>query len=158
VGNLSIQLFPKILSDLDRYAWLFKQLGVDSGVNKAPYQSQGLMGAWLGQKLAEKDYLYLNAEFGTYSGIKMLARLRSENRVYFYGKPDDHIYKRAKVQLLDAFCPSDDKWRQIVFMDGLALIKLGEVAFAEALARSHRARLAAIGPEGCEGLDDLLQT
>jgi predicted deacylase len=117
------KLYPKIMSDFDRYAWVFKQLGVDSGVNKAPYQPQGLMGVWLGQKFAHKDYLYLNAEFGTYSGIKMLERLRSENRAFFYGKPGDPLYKHAKAQLLDAFCPRNYEWRQTVLMDGLTLIK-----------------------------------
>jgi tetratricopeptide (TPR) repeat protein len=51
-----------------------------------------------------------------------------------------------------------EQWRQGARLLVLLQGQLGEVAFAEALARSHRARLAAIGPEGCEGLDDLLQT
>lgn len=51
-----------------------------------------------------------------------------------------------------------EQWRQGARLLVLLQGQLGEVAFAEALARSHRARLAAIGPEGCEGIDDLLQT
>lgn len=117
------KLFPLVLADPERYAWVFKQLGSDSVVNGAPYQSQGLMGKWLARKFVQKNYIYLNAEFGTYPQLKMLASLRAENRAHFYGNSDSRVYKKTKVQLLEAFCPKACGWRQSVLIDGLTLIK-----------------------------------
>lgn len=113
------ELFPRVLSDHSRYIWVFKQFGLDNTGGEAPYQSQGLMGSWLAENLAQKNYIYFNAEFGTYAGLKVLASLRAENRAHFYGKsPNNH----SQAQLYEAFCPQSHQWRQSVLIKGFDLI------------------------------------
>ena len=116
------KLFPSVWNDLEAYAPLLKQLGASSVVTNAPYRSQGLMETWLSWKLAQKNYICLTAEFGTYPLLKTLATLRAENRASFYGNLDSYPYKKAKAQLLEVFCPQGYEWRQTVLKDGLNLI------------------------------------
>ncbi|NEP00505.1 MAG: DUF2817 domain-containing protein [Symploca sp. SIO2E9] len=113
------ELFPSVLLDPSRYTWVFRQFGLDKIAGRVPYKCQGLMGNWLANNFTHKNYVYLNAEFGTYSGLKALASLRAENRFHFYGKED---HKRVKAQLYEVFCPKASAWRQSSLTKGLALV------------------------------------
>jgi hypothetical protein len=64
-------------------------------------------------------------EFGTGHPLKILAALRDENRCHHFGFPGDAGYNRAKAKLLEAFCPSDRKWRGYVLRRGKEVIEQG---------------------------------
>ncbi len=116
------KLFPAVWSSSFSYTSVFQQFGLDDSTDQVPYQVQGSMGSWLAHQLVPKNYIYFNAEFGTYSGIKVLAKLQAENRVHFYNRFDSHRYNRVKAQLLEAFCPKSHSWKQNVLIKGITLI------------------------------------
>ncbi|NEO97176.1 MAG: DUF2817 domain-containing protein [Symploca sp. SIO2E9] len=113
------ELFPSVLPDPSRYTRVFRQFGLDKIADRVPYKCRGLMGNWLANNLIHTNYIYFNAEFGTYSGLKVLASLRAENRFHFYGKED---HKGIKAQLYEVFCPKASAWRHSALTQGLALV------------------------------------
>jgi hypothetical protein len=59
---------------------------------------------------------FVTQEFGTYGPLKVLHALREENRWYHCGSGAlDHPAKEA---VKDAFCPSDEQWRESVVRHG----------------------------------------
>lgn len=60
-------------------------------------------------------------EFGTFNVFRMLKALREENRWHHYGQKEqlDHS---AKQQLLQVFCPDDDRWRREILTRGRELV------------------------------------
>jgi len=69
------------------------------------------------------NYLYLGAEFGTYSVIRVLGALRRENQAYFYARNNAAVYKAAQAELLECFCPASSSWRESVLEQGMTIIK-----------------------------------
>jgi hypothetical protein len=67
------------------------------------------------------DVHFATQEFGTCSGLRVLAALRAENRWHHYGQGTaDHPAKR---QLLRAFCPDDKRWRTQVLNRGREVVR-----------------------------------
>jgi hypothetical protein len=64
---------------------------------------------------------FMTQEFGTYSNLQVLGKLRAENQQHHYG--DAEINHWAKQNLKDAFCPDSDKWRQQVMDQGVSLVQ-----------------------------------
>ena len=65
--------------------------------------------------------MFVTQEFGTYSGVRVLKALRSENHQHHHGDPDvAHPSKRA---LRDIFCPTSTAWRAGALSDGLMLFQ-----------------------------------
>jgi hypothetical protein len=98
-------------------------------VSAALRGSFGLWGQWRAQP---RDYVYAAAEFGTYSGQRVLAALRAENRCVHWGVHDSEQTRRAKRALLEAFCPAAPRWRQQVLDSGLRLVTQAQNALAAA--------------------------
>jgi len=64
--------------------------------------------------------LFAKQTFGTCNPLSVLAALRNENRLHHCGSGGiDHP---AKVRLLEAFCPADQKWREKVLSRGKEVI------------------------------------
>ncbi|PHS12287.1 MAG: hypothetical protein COA78_08520 [Blastopirellula sp.] len=91
--------------------------------NNIVYQTKGDFGHWCHQQSAEIDYCYLNAEFGTYGPLQMLRALRNENQYHhwFPGVPNPEHW--SKKNLLEAFCPTSEKWRNQVLEQSEQLIQ-----------------------------------
>ncbi len=117
----------------DRARWLADRFGTDrvewSGEGIA-YPTRGGLGSWCQATFADRAYDFLCAEFGTYSGTRVLAALRAENRSYHWGRPDDPATRRAKLNLREAFAPADPGWRSATLAQGLATVRRAfEVCF-----------------------------
>lgn len=72
----------------ERFQWLAANFGnnVESiTASGTAYTIRGGFGTWCKAKFPECNYNFLTAEFGTYSMIQVIAALRAENRVHFWG-------------------------------------------------------------------------
>ena len=67
------------------------------------------------------DVQFATQEFGTFSGLSVLAALRAENRWHHHGS--GAIDNPVKRQLLNAFCPDDETWRRQVLRRGDEVIR-----------------------------------
>ena len=87
--------------------------------------ARGSMGHWLHETLASRgvDYVFVNPEFGTYSGFRVFRDLREENRFHRY--PGAPGYTASKSHFLEAFRPRDERWQSAVVQTGLDLIERG---------------------------------
>jgi hypothetical protein len=87
------------------------------------YRIRGGLHNLLSHAMPAADFHYMTQEFGTYNPIKVLHRLREENRWHHFGNGTlDHATKRA---LRNAFYPASRRWRRRVLSRGRAVIELG---------------------------------
>lgn len=89
---------------------------------KTAYEARGLMAEYFRRRLVEIEYDCVTAEFGTCSAIRVLRALRAENRAHFYDRRGTATFRRAKSELLEAFCPIDQAWREGSVSRGLDII------------------------------------
>ena len=87
------------------------------------YQTRGSLGGWCRDAFADRKYLCLVAEFGTYSGYSVVAALRRENRAHHYCAAEDPRRLAAKRRLREVFCPASATWRQRCSDHALQLIR-----------------------------------
>ena len=119
--------------------WYQQVFGTDcvsalAGGEGFAYVAAGAMGAWLRRNFVGGNYRFVTAEFGTFGPLRVLNALRRENQAHFYNRPTDRMYRSAKKELLECFCPSSDCWRNEVVATGLNLIS----KTASALCRQDR--------------------
>jgi hypothetical protein len=93
---------------------------LDDGI---PYIANGTMAAYFRERNPGSRYHCLTAEFGTYSGIRVLGALRAENQAHFHADRDSAGYRWAKGQLLEALAPAAAGWRNAVLEKALAIIR-----------------------------------
>ena len=86
------------------------------------YPASGTLGRWAVTHLGDAGYRFVCAEVGTYPILRVLGALRAENRAHFFGRPGTRANQRAKTELLECFCPRNDRWRELVVEQGLAII------------------------------------
>jgi hypothetical protein len=91
----------------------------------AAYQPLGGLENWCRASFPDLTYDFLLAEFGTYSMLRVLKALRSENRAYWWGNPEDKSYRDAKQELIEVFNPKSQKWRDLVIEQGVDLCLAG---------------------------------
>ena len=60
-------------------------------------------------------------EYGTIHALRVLAALRAENRWHHYGS--GALNHPSKQDLLEAFCPRDEKWREKVLRRGIEVLE-----------------------------------
>ncbi len=87
------------------------------------YDARGGFGRWCVSQGLAANYLFACAEFGTYSGIQVLAGLRAENQAHHWGSPQDPSTIRAKQRLTELFCPASPTWRSSCVTSGQRLIE-----------------------------------
>ena len=92
------------------------------------YKVTGLFGGWLQRRFASRKYRFATAEFGTYDVIRVLGAIRAESRAHHYGVANSDVCQAAKAELLECFCPADDRWRTRVLETGLSIIDQAEDA------------------------------
>lgn len=113
-----------------RAEWATRHFGpnVRASDDRVVYRAQGTMTSDLRSRLLECEYLGITAEFGTYSGMRVLGALRAENRANFYATPESAAYERAKRQLVETFAPASVAWRETAVTGALALIERATTA------------------------------
>lgn len=87
------------------------------------YEVRGGFGSWCQRLLADSQYTYLCAEFGTYPPLKVISGLRAENRAFHWAKPDDARMRRSSARLRELFCPASQDWRTKTLTSGVELIQ-----------------------------------
>ncbi len=128
LGNFSAyKLLLVTPPDAPESVWYYNTYGREfveplANAEGTAYQTAGVLGDWLARNLAERNYRFVAAEFGTYSVIRVLGALRAENRAHFYCDPGERAYQRAKTELLECFCPRNASWRVPVVERGLRII------------------------------------
>jgi hypothetical protein len=115
------------------YSWYTNAFGTDCvELRDAPegtaYTVSGLLGEWMQNHFESRDYRHVSAEFGTYDVIRVLRAMRAENRAHHYSADTSAIYKSAKAEFLECFCPIDVSWRKQAIESGLKIITQGERA------------------------------
>ena len=73
--------------------------------------------------LPDAEVTSVSLEFGTYSALKVLWALRTENWLHNYSAEDYPDRKRIKTKLLRAFYPDDDTWRIKVWQQGKEVVE-----------------------------------
>jgi hypothetical protein len=113
------------LSDRQR-ARLIELFGPDGfktpAGNPAAYTARGSLGQWCQTARLAPEYLFGFVEVGTFSGPRVLAALRQENRAHHWAGVDEAASKRAKERLREAFCPLDPAWRSRALAAALAVV------------------------------------
>lgn len=92
------------------------------------YQAQGTWGSWLQQRFGDRQYEYACTEFGTYSGLQVLAALREENAAWHWQGPDSPERQRAADRLQECFYPQSIRWRVRVRAGFLSLLSQASAA------------------------------
>ena len=135
-GNLALLLEDTVTPG--RARWLSERFGADrvewpgEGIS---YPTRGGLGTWCQSTFADRAYDFLCAEFGTYSGSRVLAALRAENQAHHWCRPEDPAALRAKRRLLEAFAPADPQWRSATIAQALDTVRRAfEVCFRSAVA------------------------
>jgi hypothetical protein len=91
--------------------------------SKVAYRTRGGLGTWCRRYLANREYAFACAEFGTYRPLKVLAGLRKENQAYWHSPPDSAVRRLAADRLQELFCPASTQWRGKVLADGVQLVE-----------------------------------
>jgi hypothetical protein len=87
------------------------------------YHARGTFGPWCVAQNPQQNHLYLCAEFGTYSALRIVAGLRAENQAYHWGQPGSAATVQARQRLRELFCPADAGWRTHALQQGLLLVE-----------------------------------
>ena len=86
------------------------------------YAGRGTWEKWCRETFADRQYNFATAEFGTYSGARIIAALRAENRAWHYADRGDPAYEWTRDAVVEAFAPRSQTWRETVVKQGLELI------------------------------------
>jgi hypothetical protein len=107
-----------------RGQWVHRAFGegVRAADPRVAYRAHGTMAEDFRDRLLPCEYHGITAEFGTYSGLRVLGALRAENRAHFHAEPASDAYTWAKDQILEAFAPASPAWRRTVVTSGVSLI------------------------------------
>jgi hypothetical protein len=87
------------------------------------YRIRGDLGRYMAATAKHVDYRFLFAEFGTYSAIRVLWALRTENQAHYFTPEGSRARQRAKAKLLECFCPASLFWRTSVVRQGVEIIQ-----------------------------------
>lgn len=96
------------------------------------YSAKGAQQEMYFRSFPRAKVYFASQEFGTYKPTRVLAALRAENRLHFYGARVS-IRNPVKRELAEVFNPKSEKWRQVVLARGGEVIQQAvELAFGEA--------------------------
>lgn len=112
----------------ERIAWYGHAFGRDcietlGQPEGTAYSVTGLFGGWMQQHFSRRHYHFIGAEFGTYNEVRILSAIRDENRGYHHTSTDSALYERARLELLECFCPASTYWREQVIKSGMRIIE-----------------------------------
>lgn len=123
------------LTGSDNCEWYERVFGrnvVEATDPSAPtaYRASGSMGEWLQNYFVDRNYRFVTAEFGTYGPVRVLGAIRAENRAHHFGAETSRMFRNAKRELLECFCPTDRIWRRKAIASGLGILSRGSQALA----------------------------
>ena len=95
------------------------------------YHNHGDMGEWLSNRFADRQYLYLCAEFGTFNSTRVIGMLRRENQAHHWLDKRHPRYAEIKSRVIDTFAPFSPKWRCSVVHQSVRLNQLAVTRCAE---------------------------
>jgi hypothetical protein len=114
------------MTDAQR-SWLLRCFGAEAFEESTPhgvaYRARGTFGPWCMEQNPQRNHLYLCAEFGTYSALRIIAGLRAENQAHHWSQPGSAATERARLRLRELFCPADIAWRNHALQQGLLLVE-----------------------------------
>lgn len=87
------------------------------------YEIRGGLGRWCKAMFPNADYDVLTCEFGTVSILRVIDALRLENQTFHHAPPGHPSLDRARKAMMEAFVPSDGRWRNQVVQRGLAVVE-----------------------------------
>jgi len=118
-----------LLNEADNYRKQFytdlfgaKQVEAMEADNGTAYKVAGHFGGWIQNRFSTRDYFFVGAEYGTYNIVRVLQAVRAENRAHHYASVDSSCYRAARQELMECFCPEDEKWRYRVMESALDVI------------------------------------
>ena len=99
---------------------------VESGdeSQRTAYTIRGEFGEWMRDRYKSRRYRFALAEFGTYRNVRVLRAMRNENRLFHFGDRAGTAYLNSRRELLECFCPRDERWRTQVIHTGLAILDM----------------------------------
>jgi hypothetical protein len=98
------------------------RLAEGAGKSGVIYASRGTWEKWCLATFADRSYNFATAEFGTYSGPRVIAALRAENRAYHFAERNDLAYEWTRAAVVEAFAPCSVAWRERVVKQGIEII------------------------------------
>ena len=122
----------KLMVDLDpgaeAYGELEQWFGRDALASSRPagsvaYRVSGGLAELIERRFSRAGACACVLEFGTLSLVRLLIRLRRENRLYHYGRADGAELERARQALREAFCPNDGGWRARILAQGAEVFR-----------------------------------
>jgi hypothetical protein len=118
------QLMSVDTADSFRGRWIREQFGSAARLTDGhlTYRAYGTMAEDFRDRARPCVYHCLTAEFGTYSGIRVLGALRAENRAHFHAPRDSDAYHWAKRRMMSVFVPASVRWRTGVIDRALAMV------------------------------------
>ena len=127
-GSGKLIVAPDQVAHLDWFRAAFHPMRVVLAGDGAPYAARGTMAAWLVRHLGiARRYRAAVVEFGTYSPMRVLAALRSEQVAHRFQYATSARSVELRRNLTECFCPEDTSWRR-------AAVQLGLDAVDQALA------------------------
>lgn len=93
----------------------------------AHYRARGSLGRWAVSEQLASDYLYLCAEFGTYSPVRVLSALRRENQAHHYSEEGSGPWRKEKQRLREVFCPTNAAWRKSSVDNAVKLLQAAAI-------------------------------
>ncbi|MBX6311432.1 MAG: DUF2817 domain-containing protein [Isosphaeraceae bacterium] len=141
----TVKLLVDDVVTLPRVEWLARRFGeglVELGdINGISYRARGSFGTWAQATFPERRYDLLCTEFGTYSGLRVIAALRAENQAHHWGQPEAPATQLAKARLREVFAPADSHWRDVTVGLGLDLVRRAIAACGEPRTIAEAGRL-----------------
>jgi hypothetical protein len=123
-GTYKLLLDPEM--DPARVGWVRSVFGDERVEHVDPegisYPTRGDIGAWCRATFPGRVYDAVCAEFGTYSGLRVVSALRAENQAHHWLEPGAPEVLRAKASLKEAFVPADPSWRAGTVAQALELL------------------------------------
>ena len=111
----------------DEQAWLAETFGAETIGGMDPrdvaYATRGGLGRWCRAHLPTINYTELCAEFGTYAPLTVLKTLRAENQAHHWSRHNVNRDHWAKRNLLEAFCPTSEIWRDRCVQQAVELVE-----------------------------------
>jgi hypothetical protein len=99
----------------DERRWWIEKVGrnalSESLEDPKAYTASGSLGQWCVSRGVAPRYLFAFAEFGTFSGPRILAGLRAENQAHHWAASGDPSIVACRAGLRELFCPTDRLWR-----------------------------------------------
>ena len=92
------------------------------GKSGVVYAARGTWEQWCLATSADRDYQFATAEFGTHTGVRVIAALRAENRAYHFGGKLDPAFEWTRTAVVEAFAPRSIAWRERAVEQGLDII------------------------------------